>query len=60
MRFLELIKSGMNVARFNFSHGSHDYHRNMIARVRNISAELGIPVAIMLDTKATRGSHGRS
>ena len=47
----ELIKSGMNVARFNFSHGSHDYHRNMIARVRNISAELGIPVAIMLDTK---------
>lgn len=47
----ELIKSGMNVARFNFSHGSHDYHRNNIERVRRISDELGIPVAIMLDTK---------
>ena len=47
----EMIKSGMNVARFNFSHGSHDYHRKNIDRVRRISAELGIPVAIMLDTK---------
>ena len=47
----ELIKSGMNVARFNFSHGSHDYHRNNIERVRRISDELHIPVAIMLDTK---------
>ena len=47
----ELIKSGMNVARFNFSHGSHDYHRNNIERVRRISDELSIPVAIMLDTK---------
>ena len=46
-----LIESGMNVARFNFSHGSHDYHRQMIERVRRISAELSIPVAIMLDTK---------
>ena len=45
-----LIESGMNVARFNFSHGSHDYHRQMIERVRRISAELSIPVAIMLDT----------
>ncbi len=47
----QLIASGMNVARFNFSHGSHDYHRNNIDRVRRISAELGMPVAIMLDTK---------
>ncbi|KXB63265.1 MULTISPECIES: pyruvate kinase [Olsenella] len=47
----ELIKNGMNVARFNFSHGSHDYHRNNIERVRRISSELSIPVAIMLDTK---------
>ena len=47
----ELIESGMNVARFNFSHGSHDYHRKNIERVRRISEELGIPVAIMLDTK---------
>jgi pyruvate kinase len=47
----ELIKSGMNVARFNFSHGSHDYHRNNIDRVRRIAKELGTTVAIMLDTK---------
>ena len=47
----ELIKAGMNVARFNFSHGSHDYHRAGVERVRKVSAELGIPVAIMLDTK---------
>lgn len=47
----EIIKSGMNVARFNFSHGSHEYHRTNIERVRRISEELGIPVAIMLDTK---------
>ncbi|OFK23436.1 pyruvate kinase [Olsenella sp. HMSC062G07] len=46
-----LIANGMNVARFNFSHGSHDYHRNNIERVRRISAELKLPVAIMLDTK---------
>ena len=47
----ELIKAGMNVARFNFSHGSHDYHRAGVERVRRVSAELGIPVAILLDTK---------
>ena len=47
----ELILAGMNVARFNFSHGSHDYHRRNIDRVRAVSAELKIPVAIMLDTK---------
>ncbi len=47
----ELIKNGMNVARFNFSHGSHEYHKAGMERVRKISAELGIPVAILLDTK---------
>lgn len=47
----ELIRSGMNVARLNFSHGSHDYHRANIERVRRISAELGVNVAIMVDTK---------
>lgn len=47
----QLILHGMNVARFNFSHGSHEYHRRNIERVRHISEELGIPVAILLDTK---------
>ena len=47
----EMIKAGMNVARFNFSHGSYDEHRGRIERVRRISDELGMPVAILLDTK---------
>ena len=47
----QLILHGMNVARFNFSHGSHEYHRRNIERVRSISEELSIPVAILLDTK---------
>jgi pyruvate kinase len=47
----ELIKSGMNVARFNFSHGSHEYHKAGMARVRKVADELGATVAILLDTK---------
>jgi len=47
----ELILAGMNVARLNFSHGIIDEHRASIERVRRISGELGIPVAILLDTK---------
>ena len=47
----KLILEGMNVARFNFSHGSHEYHRRNIARVRALSADLNIPVAVLLDTK---------
>lgn len=47
----EMIKAGMNVARFNFSHGSHDEHRERVARVRRISEEIGKPIAILLDTK---------
>ena len=47
----QLMQNGMNVARFNFSHGSHEYHRKNIERVRRIADELGITVAILLDTK---------
>ena len=46
-----LILAGMNVARLNFSHGTYDSHRESIERVRRISKELEIPVAILLDTK---------
>jgi len=46
-----LIRRGMNVARFNFSHGDHAYHGAMIDRVREASRIEGIPIALLLDTK---------
>lgn len=47
----ELLRAGMNVARLNFSHGTHEEHKRRIANIRLASEESGIPVAIMLDTK---------
>lgn len=47
----EMCYAGMNVARLNFSHGTHEEHRQRIARIRKVSKELGLPIAIMLDTK---------
>ena len=47
----DMIRYGMNVARLNFSHGSHKYHRTNIERVRRIAEELEANVAIMTDTK---------
>jgi len=47
----KMILAGMNVARLNFSHGSHDEHEVRIDRIREVAKELGRNVAIMLDTK---------
>ena len=47
----ELMKAGMNVARFNFSHGSHEEHKRKFGRVIKVSGELGLSVATLLDTK---------
>ncbi len=47
----ELINAGMNVARLNFSHGSHAEHAAKIKNIRKIREELDIPVAIAMDTK---------
>jgi pyruvate kinase len=47
----DLIKNGMNVARLNFSHGSYSEHKRKIDLIREVSKELEIPVAILLDTK---------
>ncbi|MBU2702499.1 pyruvate kinase [Sporomusaceae bacterium BoRhaA] len=46
-----MLNSGMNVARFNFSHGNHADHAQRIAAVRAAAAEAKRPVALMLDTK---------
>ena len=46
-----LMEAGMNVARFNFSHGSHESHLEYFKEVCRIRDELGLPVATMLDTK---------
>lgn len=46
-----LIKAGMNVARLNFSHNTHDYHKEVMDNVKKVRAKLNAPVAIMLDTK---------
>lgn len=47
----ELMKAGMNVARFNFSHGTHEEQREKYERMRRVSKELNLPVAALLDTK---------
>lgn len=47
----KMILNGMNVARLNFSHGSHEEHEIRIQRVKQAARELDHPVAIMLDTK---------
>ena len=47
----ELCKAGMNVARLNFSHGSHEEHKARVERIKKVRTELDLPIAIMLDTK---------
>lgn len=47
----EMILSGMDVARLNFSHGSHEYHKKNIDMLKQLRRELQMPIAIMLDTK---------
>ena len=56
----ELVLSGMNVMRLNFSHGDHEEHGARIKTIREISKETGKHVAILLDTKGPEirtGSH---
>ena len=47
----KLIENGMNVARFNFSHGSHEEHKARLDQLCALREELGQPVAALLDTK---------
>ena len=47
----EMLRAGMNVARFNFSHGDHAYHKKMMDTFRRVRDRLKVPAALMLDTK---------
>ena len=47
----EMLLAGMNVARFNFSHGSHEEHKGRLDALKVLREELQLPVAAMLDTR---------
>ena len=47
----QLIENGMNIARFNFSHGDYEEHKGRMNLVKSVREELGIPIAMLLDTK---------
>ena len=46
-----MCRSGMNVARLNFSHGTHEGHKAIIELIKKVREKLSLPIAIMLDTK---------
>jgi pyruvate kinase len=54
-----LVRSGMNVARLNLSHGTYDVHARYIRTVRRISQRLGTPVAILVDLPGPKYRTGR-
>ena len=47
----KLVRSGMNVARLNFSHGTHEYHKETLERIKRVRRAENAPIAILLDTK---------
>jgi pyruvate kinase len=49
--FLTVCQAGMNVARFNFSHGSHEYHQETLDNLRQAMSNTQIMCAVLLDTK---------
>ena len=50
----QLLRAGMNVARLNFSHGTHEEHAERIACLRRLSEQLGLPVGIMQDLQGPK------
>nr|BAC76684.1 pyruvate kinase [Microbispora rosea subsp. aerata] len=58
-RLRELIKAGMNVARFNLSHGSHELHKEVFDRVRAAADELGCAVGVLADLQGPKIRVGR-
>ena len=54
-----LILGGMNIARFNFSHGTYEEQKARLDMLKELREELGIPVAALLDTKGPRSEERR-
>ena len=48
---IRMCRSGMNVARLNFSHGTHEEHQEKVDLIKRVREKIGMPIAIMLDTK---------
>ena len=55
----QIMLSGMNVARFNFSHGDHETHQKRFEQVSRLREELGLPIATLMDTKGPEIRLGR-
>ena len=49
--YAAMCRAGLNVARLNFSHGTHEEHKQKLDMIKRVREELGLPIAIMLDTK---------
>ena len=49
--FADMCRAGLNVARLNFSHGTHEEQKAKLDMIRSVREELGLPIAILLDTK---------
>ena len=47
----KLIKAGMNIARFNFSHGDYEEHGNKFKNLKKVRTEMNMPIGVLLDTK---------
>ena len=47
----QMFAAGMNVARLNFSHGTHEEHKKKVELIKRVREKMNLPIAIMLDTK---------
>ncbi len=56
---ISLIEKGMNVARLNFSHGTHEEHKVRVDRIKRLRSRLDVPIALLLDTKGPEIRTGR-
>ena len=49
-----LVRAGMNIARLNFSHGTHDQHELRVARIRAVAKKLNLPIGILQDLQGPK------